>query len=206
MGVQNPGEISYPTLPFSEELTKRLARIQDGFRELAYKGILSIQAIERLALARSQIVRLASRATQDRESSTVLRQKFTSLERLIWLAFSVFHLCTATYIPDREELVETFFECEQELTHGSQAESECLLWGGCMIATTKEIEGWELPQRKEVTEIVLNRFNFSIAEMNAIAGKFLWNESMSAGLTAVLRHRFIVVPKDEKSAEWRTWL
>jgi len=206
VGLQSATEPVYPTLPFSHELSNRISCLSEGFRELALKRIISIQVIERLVMNRGQIVRLASRATMDRELSKVLKERFTPLERLIWLAFSVFHLCTATYKVDREELAQTFIECSRKMVGGSKAENECLLWGGCMVATIQAVEDWELPQRQAATEIVLSRFKMSIDQMSAVAQKFLWNEVMSASLTAIMRHRFIVVAKIEDGAEWRTWL
>ncbi|KIW96203.1 uncharacterized protein Z519_03271 [Cladophialophora bantiana CBS 173.52] len=201
-----PIELVYPTLPFSVELSARLTRVCEGFRELALRRILSSQVIERLAMERGQIVRLASRATRDREQSQALRQKLTPMERLIWLGFSVFHLYTATYQLDREEMAETFLECSRKMVRGSPIENDCLLWGGCVVTATKEIEGCSLVRGEVVTRILLSRFKMSIEQMNDVARKFLWNESMSSCLTAALRHRFIVVPEIEETAEWRTWL
>ncbi|EXJ72824.1 uncharacterized protein A1O5_03972 [Cladophialophora psammophila CBS 110553] len=199
-------ELVYPTLPFSAELSARLTRVCEGFRELALRRILSTPVIERLAMERGQIVRLASRATRDREQSQALRQKLTPMERLIWLGFSVFHLYTATYQLDREEMAETFLECSRKMVHGSPIENDGLLWGGCVVTATKEIEGCSLVQGEAVTRTLLSRFKMSIEQMNDVAQKFLWNESMSSCLTAALRHRFIVAPKIEETAEWRTWL
>ncbi|KIW73838.1 hypothetical protein, variant [Phialophora macrospora] len=201
-GMTSASEPVYPTLPFPADFSKRLSHLPEGFRELALKRIISIQVIERVAMDRSQIVRLASRSTMDREKSRALRQRFTPLERLIWLGFSVFHLCTATYKPDREELAQTFIECSQKLIRGSETENKCLLWGGCMVATIQAIEQWELPQRHAAMDILLSRFKMSIDEMNSIAQKFLWNEAMSAGLTKIMQGRFVFVPKIEEGAEW----
>ncbi|OAL26933.1 hypothetical protein AYO22_03877 [Fonsecaea multimorphosa] len=205
-GVSNPMEPVYPTLPFSAELSARLSRLCEGFRELALRRILCVQLIERLAMERGQIVRLASRATSDRDKSRALRERLTPIERLVWLGFSVFHLYTATYQLDREEMAETFLECSRKMVHGSQLENDCLLWGGCVVTATKEIAGCSLAQGEAVTKTLLSRFKMSIEEMDAVTQRFLWNESMSSCLTAALRHRFIVVPKIEETAEWRTWL
>ena len=206
IGVQDTTRLEYPKKPFSDELAEQIANLPEGFKDLANSGVISIQIIQRLALSRGHTVLLASRAAMDRESSTVLRQKFTSLEQMIWQAFSVFHLCTTTYKPDREELAEAFLRCEGELTGGTQAENDCLLWGGCVIATTKEMEGWELVQRKTVTEIVLKRFKMDIGEMNAVSRKFLWNDSMSLGLSAILQHKTISVSMDGDGPGWRIFL
>jgi hypothetical protein len=204
--IPSASEPVYPTLPFPPDVSKRLSYLPEGFRELALKRIISIQVIERVAMNRSQIVRLASRATMDRESSRALRQRFTPLERLIWLGFSVFHLCTATYKADREELAQTFIECSRKMIRGSDAENECLLWGGCMVATIQAIEQWELPQRQAAMDILLSRFKMSIDEMNSIAQKFLWNEAMSTGLATIMQRQFVFVSKIEEGAEWRTFL
>ncbi|KIW24772.1 uncharacterized protein PV07_10465 [Cladophialophora immunda] len=206
MGLSSSREPVYPNLPFSTELSARLSRVCEGFRELALRRILSIQVIERLAMERSQIVRLASRATRDREDSRALREKLTPIERLIWLGFSVFHLYTATYQLDRQEMAEAFLECSRKMARGSQLENDCLLWGGCVVTATKEIEGCSLAKGEAVTKTLLTRFKMSIEEMNGVAQRFLWNESMSSCLTAALRHRFIAVSKIEETAEWRTWL
>ncbi|OAP58256.1 hypothetical protein AYL99_07346 [Fonsecaea erecta] len=205
-GLSTPNEPIYPSLPFSAEVSARLSRVCEGFRELALRRILSIQVIERLAMERGQIVRLASRATRDREQSRVLRERLTPIERLLWLGFSVFHLYTASFQLDREEMAETFLECSRKMVRGSQLENDCLLWGGCVVTATKEIEGCSLPQGEAVTRTLLSRFKMSIDEMNDVAQRFLWNESMSSCLTAALRHRFIVASKIEETAEWRTWL
>ncbi|KIW78819.1 hypothetical protein Z517_08658 [Fonsecaea pedrosoi CBS 271.37] len=197
----------YPKLPFSPSLSARLARVCEGFRELALRRILSIQVIERLAMERGQIVRLASRATRDRERSQAFRERLPPIERLIWLGFSVFHLQTATYELDREEMAETFLECSRKMTRGSQIENDCLLWGGCVVTATKEmLEGCPLAQGDAVTKTLLSRFKMSIDEMNGVAQRFLWNESMSSCLAATLRHHFIVVSKIEETVKWRTWL
>ncbi len=139
----------------------------------------------------------------DREHSTALRKKLTPLDHLIWMAFSAFHLCTATYQADREELAEAFIECSRKLVDGSQAENDCLLWGGCIAATVQAIENWELPQRQAAVDILLSRFKMGIDEMNAVAHKFLWNDSMSAGLTTIMKDRFILARKFAEGAEWR---
>jgi hypothetical protein len=75
-----------------------------------------------------------------------------------------------------------------------------------MVATIQAIEDWELPQRQAAMDLLLSRFKMSIDEIIIVAQKFLWNDSMSAGLTEILRHRFVVVPKIEEGAEWRTFL
>lgn len=75
-----------------------------------------------------------------------------------------------------------------------------------MVVTIQAIEDWELPQRQEATEILLLRFRMTIDQMNQVAQKFLWNETMGDGLTKILERRFVVVPKIEEGAEWRTFL
>lgn len=192
----------YPKFPFDQELRRRIESLPKGFAALALKALLSIQVIERVSMSRGQVVTLASRATMDREHFKALRQKLPPLERMIWLAFSVFHLCTATYKVDREDLAEAFIECSRKMMYGSEAENDCLLWVGCVVATIQEIEDWELPHRQEATEILLSKFKMSIDEMNVVAQKFLWNKAMSAGLTEIMRHRFVVVPKVGEGMRW----
>ena len=85
-----------------------------GLQELTLNRIISMQVIERVGMNRGQVVRLASRSTMDRLQFKTLRSRFTPLERLIWLAFSIYHLCTATYTADREDLAEAFPECCQK--------------------------------------------------------------------------------------------
>ncbi|KAJ9607070.1 hypothetical protein H2200_008142 [Cladophialophora chaetospira] len=196
----------YPTCPFTGDVSKHLPNLPEGFRDLAIKGILSVQVIERVGMNRSQIVRLASRATIDREHSKVLRQRFTPLDHLIWMGFSAFHLCTATYRADREELAEAFIECSKLMIRTSEAENDCLLWGGCMCVTTQAIDKWDLPQRQAALDILVSRFKMSIDEMTTLAHKFLWNESMSAGLARVMQQRTGAVPKIEEGTDWRTFL
>ena len=203
--IQHQTQPVYPTLPFTKEVSRYISNLPEGFRELALKGIISTQVIERVGMDKGQIVRLASRATLDREHSAALRLNFTPLDHLIWMAFSAFHLCTATYEADREELADAFIECSEKLVDGSQAENECLLWGGCMVATVQAIENWELSQRQVALEILLSRFKMSIEEMKTVVQKFLWNDSMSAVFTKILKDQSIVPRKIEEGADWRTF-
>jgi hypothetical protein len=165
---------------------KHLEHLPQGFVDLAREGLLSVQVIDRLGLNRAEIVTLASTSPMDREQFRPLKAKMPPLERMIWAAFSVFHLCTSTYKADREDLATAFIQCSQKMGNESEAANDCLLWAGCLVVTVQTIESEELPYRREAKEILLTRFKMSVDEMSAVAQRFLWNEAMSAGLKAVI--------------------
>ncbi len=184
----------YPVRPFSPELYQCLAMLPKGFRLLALQGLMCTQLIERVAMDYEHAVVLVSRASTDLLESDPLRRKLTLLERLIWIAVFIFHLDAAS--PTLNEaldsipialFVETFMTCSQVMTDCSQAENECLLWCGCTLAWILNITGGEDSNFQVVLYTILSKFNMTAHEMNAIATKFFWKESLATLLSAMLK-------------------
>ena len=179
----------YPVHPFPPELTERISRLPIGIVNLALNNLICMQLIERIALDEKQVVALVSRTSilEDLEDSSALRQKLTMLERLIWIATSFFHRDIVSAAPEEKihsssigPFFKRFLECSQRMIECSQAENECLLWCGCTVALTSHLARWELSRQRIILDILLSRYKITVNEMNAIAKKFFWDDSLAA--------------------------
>lgn len=161
-----------------------IARMPEGFRELALTGQLSIQLMNRLNITRSQIVHLMATAPSNEMDYEwqALMQASTLIERMAWLTVLVFHLRSSTYISDCKDLAEIALECAKQGTR-SQAQSEWVLWGSCLLVATPDCEKMLAQHRERVANMLLDMYgNYTVDEMIENASRFLWSEGLGASL------------------------
>lgn len=163
----------------------------EGFREVALTGTLSIQLMNRLSITRSQVVHLMATATNDDRDRNWQSLLFasTAIERMGWLAVLVYHLRSSTYISNCKDLTKTILECARARTR-SRAEAEWLLWGGCLLLATPDTETMLTREREAIVSMIQRtESTLNYDQMETIARKFLWTESLSASLRNFLVHR-----------------
>ncbi|RVX74619.1 hypothetical protein B0A52_01745 [Exophiala mesophila] len=174
----------YPRHPFPPDMCAVIARMPEGFRELALTGQLSIQLMNRLNITRSQIVHLMATAPSkesDYEWAALMRAS-TLIERMAWLTVLVFHLRSSTYISDCKDLAQIAMECAKQGTR-SQAQLQWVLWGSCLVVATPDCERLLAKPREQVANMLLDLFEqYTVDEMIENANRFLWTDGLSASL------------------------
>ncbi|KAJ9639256.1 hypothetical protein H2204_003867 [Knufia peltigerae] len=181
----------YPKHPFPPDLCVTISRLQEGFREVALTGQISIQLVNRLEITRSQVVHLMATAADDERDKDwqVLMRESSPLERMGWFAVMVFHLRSSTHFDNCRSLAKAVLECAQQ-GYSTVAENEWILWGACLLIATPDPEKELIPQRDAIITLLKQRKALlSYSRMNAIANKFLWSEGLSGSLRTIVAHR-----------------
>jgi len=163
-----------------------IVRMPEGFYELAMEGLLSVQVIRRLAMNGSQIVRLMTKASDERTRWSKLLVRLVPLERISWLAFLVFHIRSNTYKKDREELAHAILKYNRQPSKHtpSKAEVDCVLWAGFLVLGVPHFENETEPPWLSDIQTMLEKHITSSKQLKEIVKKFFWNEFLSASIVA----------------------
>lgn len=184
----------YPTHPFSPDLCAVISKLPHGFSELALTGTLSVQLIHRLEVSRSAIVHLMATATNedaDHDWQTLLHNS-EPFERMVWLTLLVSHLRSSTYEANCKALAEAVLDCASFSRHG-RAEAEWLLWASLILIAAPDPDRVVVEERQQVINMVTENYEEASSwdRLEAVAQKFLWNDTLSTALRSSLGYETV---------------
>ena len=171
----DPRILAYPCHPYPPELCAAIAKLPEGFRELALSGRLSTQLITQLGPSQliSHSYTRADIVNPITQQWHMAIMRLTKLERTIYLTLFLFKariVIGAGY----KTLANLILDWDN--TGVSRHEQEWLIWAAILVASCPDSSILDLSERRAVMNGVLGK-NFELwswSRLEKILRKFFW--------------------------------